>query len=203
MSRDRFLPPASTVPLKRDAGRILCRMCRKRPAAASLGTYCSNFCLQEWLLRRDPQLVRAKLIERDNGICQQCGTDTKVWIGPKEKKPGFRAPGELRYTFEAHHRQAVIEGGGCCGLDGYATLCRPCHTRETVALAQRLAVSRHRRRTLSILEFLAGRPGQRAATLDELVLATGLQFRLCASGLGRWWRAVTSPFRCGAIRSCS
>jgi hypothetical protein len=44
--------------------------------------------------------------------------------------------------WEAHHKHAVVEGGGGCGLDGYETLCASCHKRETSALAGRRARTR-------------------------------------------------------------
>ncbi len=39
--------------------------------------------------------------------------------------------------WQADHIVPVIEGGGLCGLDGYQTLCVPCHKRDTAALARR------------------------------------------------------------------
>lgn len=39
--------------------------------------------------------------------------------------------------WEADHIVPVVEGGGGCGLDGYRTLCRPCHVRETTELRRR------------------------------------------------------------------
>ena len=32
----------------------------------------------------------------------------------------------------------VAEGGGCCSLDNFRTLCTPCHAKETAALRLRL-----------------------------------------------------------------
>jgi hypothetical protein len=39
--------------------------------------------------------------------------------------------------WEADHVVAVSEGGGCCGLENYRTLCVPCHRRETGLLRKR------------------------------------------------------------------
>lgn len=36
-----------------------------------------------------------------------------------------------RSLWEAHHIHAVKDGGGGCGLDGYETLCRWCHKKES------------------------------------------------------------------------
>ena len=48
-------------------------------------------------------------------------------------------PRAAGHFWEAHHAVAVVEGGGECGMDGYATLCLPCHRVETAALANRRA----------------------------------------------------------------
>ena len=40
-----------------------------------------------------------------------------------------------QHTWEAHHLTAVRDGGGGCGLEGYATLCRRCHKRASAELA--------------------------------------------------------------------
>ncbi|MET0153888.1 MAG: HNH endonuclease [Candidatus Binatia bacterium] len=40
--------------------------------------------------------------------------------------------------WEADHIVAIIEGGGCCGLENYRTLCVPCHRGETRLLRKRM-----------------------------------------------------------------
>lgn len=40
--------------------------------------------------------------------------------------------------WEADHIVPVIEGGGCCGLENYRTLCIPCHRAETRKLRSRM-----------------------------------------------------------------
>jgi hypothetical protein len=37
----------------------------------------------------------------------------------------------VREWWDAHHRHAVMHGGGGCGLEGFETLCVPCHRKET------------------------------------------------------------------------
>ena len=37
----------------------------------------------------------------------------------------------------------VAEGGGCCSLDNFRTLCTPCHQKETNALRQRLVARKN------------------------------------------------------------
>jgi 5-methylcytosine-specific restriction endonuclease McrA len=47
-----------------------------------------------------------------------------------------------RSLWEADHIVPVAEGGGCCGLENYRTLCWKCHAGETKALAGRRAKAR-------------------------------------------------------------
>jgi hypothetical protein len=48
--------------------------------------------------------------------------------------------------WQADHIEAVIEGGGGCGLDNIQTLCVPCHKKDTAALAAKRAEKRQRRK---------------------------------------------------------
>lgn len=50
--------------------------------------------------------------------------------------------------WEADHILPVVEGGGCCGLSNYRTLCVPCHRAETRRLSARLAERRRPQRPL-------------------------------------------------------
>jgi len=47
-----------------------------------------------------------------------------------------------RAWWECHHKLAVIEGGGGCGLDNLETLCVVCHKKETKELAARRKLTR-------------------------------------------------------------
>ena len=47
-----------------------------------------------------------------------------------------------RRYWEADHIIPVIEGGGCCGLSNYQTLCLKCHKADTASLARRRAEQR-------------------------------------------------------------
>ena len=47
-----------------------------------------------------------------------------------------------RTGWEAHHRVAVVDGGGALGLDNIETLCDRCHDCRTAALAARRAKPR-------------------------------------------------------------
>jgi hypothetical protein len=102
--------------------------------------------------------VRDLLFERDGGICSLCGLDTVAlreafvracfeMLGrPRAYSIDHRRPKPVllpvferlraldldphRHTYwDADHVVPVIEGGGECGLDGYRTVCVPCHKR--------------------------------------------------------------------------
>jgi 5-methylcytosine-specific restriction endonuclease McrA len=74
--------------------------------------------------------VRRKVWERDHGKCALC--------------PAVVA--DRHGSWDADHTLPVVEGGGECGLDGYRTLCRPCHKSETAKLAARRAEKRRAER---------------------------------------------------------
>jgi hypothetical protein len=50
--------------------------------------------------------------------------------------------GKRWHLWEAHHKVAVVQGGGLCGLEGYETLCFRCHNEETRKLRKALADAR-------------------------------------------------------------
>jgi hypothetical protein len=54
--------------------------------------------------------------------------------------------------WEADHIVAVIEGGGCCALENYRTLCIPCHRAQT-----RILRGRKRRQPSLALQHAATR----------------------------------------------
>lgn len=129
-------------------------------------TWCSDACVTDALIRKgDPKVVRRELERRDRGVCADCGFDTAQvarviryllrWrVDDLTRATGREAAhwlyrtvtGRTRYgsghLWEADHIVAVVDGGGGCGLDGYATRCIPCHRRKTSALAKRRAGDR-------------------------------------------------------------
>lgn len=115
-------------------GRVLCRRC-KTECAKKQQTFCSPECIHEWRLRSDPGYARAKVFERDHGVCALC----KAECGGKQRVPGGKLRGG---AWDMDHVIPVAEGGGCCGIDGLRTLCKPCHRRVTADLAKRLAEKR-------------------------------------------------------------
>ena len=72
---------------------------------------------------------------------QEIRENSKLIVRLKELCiPIYRYRGRRRYgIWDADHIQAVVEGGGECGLDNYRTLCCRCHKGETAKLRKKLA----------------------------------------------------------------
>ncbi|KAJ2159265.1 hypothetical protein GGF46_003149 [Coemansia sp. RSA 552] len=115
-------------------------------------------CEHEHRMRRDNQYVRKQLLLRDGGVCSECGIDAHALFiratdcrtldqrgamfrrlakqTPDWHKKVRRPLTNIEYEFtegmfwEAAHVIDVKHGGGLCGLDGFHTLCVPCHTEE-------------------------------------------------------------------------
>jgi hypothetical protein len=68
--RWKLLPP---VRIDR-YGYYLCRLCKK-PCPSGERQWCSEECLRTYLTISDGNYVRAKLFERDRGVCALCGVD--------------------------------------------------------------------------------------------------------------------------------
>jgi len=116
-------------------------------------TFNSDECVERYKIRNDPGYVRNLVEQRDHGVCALCGLDTEALRRQIDYRPeayrellvakGFRATAYCSGDFwAADHIIPVAEGGGGCGLDGYRTLCTPCHKRVTAELVQRLAEQR-------------------------------------------------------------
>ena len=114
--------------------------------------WCSDECRGEAYVRMG--FFIHKLLARDKGFCVKCGIDT-VWLAEQIKqikrtnrKTYPISDAEFRQSFgpwwtvnyrywEADHIVPVYEGGGCCGLDNYQTLCLRCHKEKSAKLAKR------------------------------------------------------------------
>jgi 5-methylcytosine-specific restriction enzyme A len=70
-----FVDPA-TLP-RGPRGLPCCRRCG-REVEAPRQTFCSESCLHEHLLRTSQAYARRCVEERDRGICQRCGRDTRL-----------------------------------------------------------------------------------------------------------------------------
>jgi 5-methylcytosine-specific restriction protein A len=162
---------------KGPTGRNLCYCGCGQEVQGRRVNWFSQACVDSWKIKNDPQTIRAKVLERDHGVCAVCGinaemkrrcyhrmlhdaAETPRWHGldaiemlggkpAKIRKAYAKAgwPGLRRTWWEADHIVAVVEGGGQCGLDNYRTLCVRCHKRATTELRQRLARRRRAART--------------------------------------------------------
>lgn len=119
----RFVPRGALPSLKNESGTRLCGWCRE-PLTGRRTSWCSDACADEFWIRFSSSAVLPRVRRRDRGRCALCGATDGAW--------------------EADHIMPVVEGGGCCGLDGYRTLCVPCHRDQTAALAARRATAKRR-----------------------------------------------------------
>ncbi len=153
------LPPQRFDPAQ---GGWICRSCGK-VVPKGRRSWCNKACEQEAGIKAWPSMARHLVFKRDHGICARCGIDAAAldeavkffypcvyrgghWLGRDLYVVFLRANGLrlFRSHWEAHHKHAVIEGGGECGLDGYETLCWRCHPKETGQLRRRLNQSRRK-----------------------------------------------------------
>lgn len=160
-TRYRRRPDAGWVaPRRGPTGGGPCRLCGL-PVEKGRRTF-HAVCAEHWIVSQGGQGARRALFARDGGVCGRCGLDctaleaelhalraaltrsgSGTWLNPAWTSllhavgcaSRWRA---RRSLWDAHHRHAVAEGGGLCGLDGYETLCWRCHGAETVALRRRL-----------------------------------------------------------------
>lgn len=149
-------------------GHALCRWCQKR-VPKGRRAWCSQECIDEYLIRSDGKFARFKVYQRDHGVCAICGLDVSrieidldvrrrinfgyynecgLWPLADESIRAYRralatAGFDLgKSLWEADHIKPVCEGGGECGLDNLRTLCVPCHKRVSADLAQKRAIDR-------------------------------------------------------------
>ncbi|KAJ8601749.1 hypothetical protein CTAYLR_006744 [Chrysophaeum taylorii] len=134
--------------------------------------FCSWDHACEYSLRKpnNSKAVRAQLFALEHGVCQLCGRDAHALyvrakaLEPPERfqlllsEPGFapsasnkRRDHDRRLTapvegdfWQADHILPVAEGGGCCSLRNFRTLCVPCHKAETEKLRLRLRARKNK-----------------------------------------------------------
>ena len=149
MSTSRTMPggwgdPASLP--KGSHGRSLCRWCGLE-VPSGRRTFCSQWCVNEWKLRTDPGYLRERVLERDRGVCAQCGIDCIAEFRQLIRTRGARRfvawarwglkPYQRTSLWDADHIVPVVEGGGECDLANIRTLCLHCHRRATDGLRVR------------------------------------------------------------------
>ncbi len=136
-------------------GRALCRWCQIE-VPRGRQTFCSQHCVDEHVIRTNPTQVRRLLQARDHEVCRVCGRDCAALRAElrrvtdrDERRDRLIAAGWTareamagvagRTLWDADHTVPVVEGGGGCGLDGYRSLCVPCHREASAALRARLS----------------------------------------------------------------
>lgn len=150
------------------SGKGICRWCGKAVPKGRF-SWCSDECVEAYLLRSDPARMRAFVLKRDKGICASCGFDCVMaeqfaerlkalqrrsergnvifcFFAAAMRECGFSIRNSrwepVRTLWEADHIKPVVEGGGGCGPENIRTLCQPCHKSATAALAARRAQAR-------------------------------------------------------------
>ena len=131
-------------------GGYLCRWCKKE-CLGKRRTYCSQDCIDEWLLRSRSEVAAQKVFERDRGICAVCGVDCELlfrqlrglpWLERHELCRQYGIPVHRlsgKRIWDVDHITEVVKGGGSCGLENLQTLCLPCHKAKTARLARERA----------------------------------------------------------------
>jgi 5-methylcytosine-specific restriction protein A len=161
MSTKRRTPGVfASFPPRDEQGKKLCRNCHG-PLKKQNQHNCSPKCVQEWAAKTSPQIMRRRIFERDRGVCAICRVDTDAQKREYRKLHTRQECEEYRKRvgvpagrvdcgewWDADHIVPVIEGGGECGVEGYRTLCIPCHKAETKALRGRMANREREKRAI-------------------------------------------------------
>lgn len=119
-------------------GKGLCRGCGK-PVPLGRFSWCSDACVK----RFEPRSVIFAVRQRDKGICQMCGKDTRAEHRAWEKacpvdscgyllrdKSYFQWTRDEPKPAEYDHIIPMCEGG-LTVLENMRTLCNPCHKHRT------------------------------------------------------------------------
>lgn len=145
---------ADDLPFWKDSdGNTRCRWCG---GIVPRGRYrwCSKECNDEYLIRAFGIVLTHETFKRDDGICADCGLDTKpikelvrelrgsYFVSNGKGGGSFHNNADwyldkvgIKYDdhhnlWNAHHVVAVKDGGGCCGLDNIVTVCLGCHYKR-------------------------------------------------------------------------
>jgi 5-methylcytosine-specific restriction protein A len=132
---------------KGENGRNLCRWCNLEVPKGRL-TFCSEWCVEQWRLRSDMSYLRERTLQRDRGVCGQCGVDTiSEWSHIRRQRGSARTRALAKWglrsitrksLWDADHIVPVVEGGGGCDLENIRTLCLICHRKATIELRDRM-----------------------------------------------------------------
>jgi len=154
-SRDRLraLMANPDGKLRGPGGRTACRWCGQE-VKGRRRSWCSESCVDEYLVRQNQSHARRAVWKRDRGVCAQCGMDcTKMKRAIRAmsyplRRTVMRVLGIPRYRggtlWHADHIVPVVDGGAELGLANLRTLCLWDHRGVTATLRRTLAERRKR-----------------------------------------------------------
>ncbi|XP_067271801.1 DNA annealing helicase and endonuclease ZRANB3 [Pseudorasbora parva] len=142
------------------AGTPLCLSCQKPSGehCGWAGGFCSPACMEDFQLRSNQGYMRARVLETEQGVCQQCGLNAhqlyvqvrdaphthrkemldNTWLAQlplKQLNEMIQSPAEGQF-WQVDHINPVYRGGGQCSLDNLQTLCTVCHRMRTAQQAK-------------------------------------------------------------------
>ena len=131
-------------------GMKCCRYCRNPITQSRRRTFCSAVCVDEYMIRSSGSYLRRAVYNRDKGVCDECGIDTKIlsrrlllFTKESPERKALLATHNISDNrvirkrkngggmWDADHIIPVKDGGGCCGLDNLRTLCISCHKKKS------------------------------------------------------------------------
>ena len=134
------LGPKNFAKGKGPRGLNLCRCGCGREAVPPRRNWHSQDCVTKWKLSHDWKFIRARVLERDHGVCAKCGRDCLAvqhegWeLWKRRTTPGLpfwfvlKHPGFTlsRDYWEVHHTTPRSLGGSHA-MSELATWCHACH----------------------------------------------------------------------------
>lgn len=142
------------------AGTPLCLSCQKPSGnhCGWAGGFCSPACMEDFQLRSNQGYMRARVLETEQGVCQQCGLNAhqlylqirdapltnrkemldNTWLAQlplKQLNEMIQNPAEGQF-WQVDHINPVYKGGGQCTMENLQTLCTACHRMRTAQQAK-------------------------------------------------------------------
>ncbi|XP_056304233.1 DNA annealing helicase and endonuclease ZRANB3 [Danio aesculapii] len=148
-------PSAGFLQAVDSSGTPLCLSCQKPSGEQRgwAGGFCSPACMEDFQLRSSQAYMRARVLEAEQGVCQQCGLNAhqlylqvrdaplthrkdmldNTWLAQlplKQLNEMIQSPAEGQF-WQVDHIKPVYRGGGQCSLENLQTLCTVCHRMRT------------------------------------------------------------------------
>ncbi|XP_056615680.1 DNA annealing helicase and endonuclease ZRANB3 isoform X1 [Triplophysa dalaica] len=142
------------------AGTPLCLSCQKPSGnhCGWAGGFCSPACMEDFQLRSNQGYMRARVLETEQGVCQDCGLNAhqlylqvrdaprthrkemldNTWLAQlplKQLNEMIQNPAEGQF-WQVDHINPVYKGGGQCTMENLQTLCTVCHRMRTAQQAK-------------------------------------------------------------------